>query len=96
MGKTISTFFLISFITSFSQKHFICALKKFVHNSVVPTDGANTKVEFLNLEPPRTHFGPTFVANGAAQALKHVPMATKCTKQTSGNCLSIFRNHGRR
>ena len=51
MGKTISTFlyyFLISFITSFSPKHFICALKKFVHNSVVPTDGAHTKVEFLN------------------------------------------------
>ena len=41
MGKTISTFlyyFLISFITSFSPKHFICALNKFVHNSVVPTD----------------------------------------------------------
>ena len=51
MGKTISTFlyyFLISFITSFSPKHFICALKKFVHNSVVPADGAHTKVEFLN------------------------------------------------
>ena len=51
MGKTISTFlyyFLISFITSFSPKHFICALNKFVHNSVVPTDGAHTKVEFLN------------------------------------------------
>ena len=52
MGKTISTFlyyFLISFITSFSPKHFICALKKKkVHNSVVPTDGAHTKVEFLN------------------------------------------------
>ena len=41
MGKTISTFlyyFLISFITSFSPKHFICALKTFVHNSVVHTD----------------------------------------------------------
>ena len=51
MGKPISTFlyyFLISFITSFSPKHFICALKTFVHNSVVPTDGAHTKVEFLN------------------------------------------------
>ena len=53
MGKTISTFscyFLISFTTSFSPKHFICALKKFVHNSVVPADvdGAHTKVEFLN------------------------------------------------
>ena len=51
MGKTISTFlyyFLVSFITSFSPKHFICTLKKFVHNSVVPTDGAHTKVEFLN------------------------------------------------
>ena len=52
MGKTISTFlvyyFLISFITSFSPKRFMQALKKFVHNSVVPTDGAHTKVEFLN------------------------------------------------
>ena len=51
MGKTISPFlyyFLISFITSFSPKHFICALKKCVHHSVVPTDGAHTKVEFLN------------------------------------------------
>ena len=39
MGKTISTFlyyFLISFITSFSPKRFMQALKKFVHNSVVP------------------------------------------------------------
>ena len=51
MGKTISTFsyyFLISFITSFSPKHFICALKCFVHNSELPADGAHTKVEFLN------------------------------------------------
>ena len=53
MDKPISTFlyyFLISLITSFfsSQKHFICALKKIVHNSVVPADGAHTKVEFLN------------------------------------------------
>ena len=40
MRKTISTFlsyFLISFITSFSPKHFICAFNKFVHNSVVPS-----------------------------------------------------------
>ena len=26
----------------------ICALKKIVHDSVVPADGAHTKVEFLN------------------------------------------------
>ena len=26
----------------------VCALNKCVHNSVVPTDGAHTKVEFLN------------------------------------------------
>ena len=32
----------------FSPKHFICTLKFFVHNSVVPADGAHTKVEFLN------------------------------------------------
>ena len=36
----------IFFPEAFSN--FICALKKFVHNSVVPTDGAHTKVEFLN------------------------------------------------
>ena len=49
MGKTNSTFlyyFLIPFITSFSPKHFICALKKkIVHNSVVPIQ----KWNFLTL-----------------------------------------------
>ena len=52
MGKTISTFlyyFFISFITSFSPKHVICALKKFVHNSVVPADGPIQKWNFLTL-----------------------------------------------
>ena len=51
MGKTISTFlcyFLISFIISFFPEAFHLRVKKYVHNSVVPADGAHTKVEFLN------------------------------------------------
>ena len=51
MGKTNGTFlyyFLISFITSFFPEAFFCALKTFIHNSVVPADGAHTKVGFLN------------------------------------------------
>ena len=51
MGKTIRTFlyyFLISLITSFFPEALYLRLKKIVHNSVVPADGAHTKVEFLN------------------------------------------------
>ena len=62
---TFLYYFFISFITSFSPKHFICALKKFLHNSVVrmcmPTDGAHTKVEFLNA--CITRFGEKDVMN---------------------------------
>ena len=54
MGKTISTllsYFLISFITSFFPEAFYLHIKKLVHNSVVPADGALAiqKWNFLTL-----------------------------------------------
>ena len=42
---------------------------------------ANVHVR-VNSKLPRTYFGRNF-ANGAVQALDHVPKATQCTRETS-------------